>query len=125
MCYIDSKDKGNFSDEVVETNEYRVTQKGGCSNCPFRDNGRAMHLSEGRVDEIKAQLIINDDMSFTCHKTAYNLSVKMNGGYLQKPKMCAGAYAYLRKKGISNKMMRLAYALGIDTPLDRGEGEEE
>jgi hypothetical protein len=45
----------------------------------------------------------------------------MNGGYPQKSKMCAGAYEYLRKRGISNKMMRLAYALGIDTPPKRGE----
>lgn len=28
-----------------------------CNNCPFKDNGVAMDLNDGRVDEIKKMLL--------------------------------------------------------------------
>lgn len=103
-----------MSQELVESNIYRVTKM--CSNCPFRDNGKAIHLEEGRVDQIKAYLLSDDQGSFSCHKTAHNLDTEMNGykGEPQKPKMCAGAYEYLKKEGRPNLMMRLAVSMGIE-----------
>lgn len=100
--------------DIVETNEYRVLKM--CSNCPFRDNGEAVHLDDGRVDDIKKMLLENDHNSFTCHKTAYNLDKDMNPveGFVQPKKMCAGAYEYLKKMGRPNIMMRIAMASGIE-----------
>ncbi len=34
---------------------YRCTNY--CNNCPFKDDGKAMHLDVGRVDQIKATLL--------------------------------------------------------------------
>lgn len=100
--------------ELVETNEYRVLKM--CGNCPFRDNGKAVHLEDGRVEDIKKTLLENDMNSFTCHKTSYNLDINMNPvtDIVQSPKMCAGAYEYLKKIGRPNIMMRLASMKGID-----------
>lgn len=87
-----------------------------CSNCPFMDDGKAIHLEEGRVDEIKATLLSDDNESFNCHKTVYNLDESMEETEHQELKMCYGAYKFLRENGRANMQMRLAYVLGIDTP---------
>ena len=76
----------------VKTNTYRVVESKGCSDCPFRDNGKAMQLRDGRVDEIKAMLLESDQNSFNCHKTVY----------------------ILKAHGKPNLQMRLAYSLGVE-----------
>lgn len=100
--------------EIVETNIYRVLKP--CSNCPFMDDGKKIHLQKGRVDSIKDELIKHPDNSFTCHKTFYNLDVDMNEvtDYKQSRKMCAGAYLYLKSIKKPNTMMVLAQRLGIE-----------
>ena len=99
---------------VVGTNEYRCL--GFCKNCPFKDNGKEINLSDGRVADIKKLLDSDDNKSFSCHKTVYNLDENMNPTKEQSPKMCYGAYKYLRDKGSPNIMMRIAYSMGIDSP---------
>jgi len=98
---------------LVKTNEWRVLEP--CSNCPFLDNGKAMHLNEGRVDDIKEDL--RNGGNFTCHKTVYGLRTDMESdeeSTQQQPKMCAGAYLYLKKLRIPNTIMNLAKAMGKD-----------
>lgn len=95
---------------LVETNNYRVLKE--CSNCPFKDNGEAMHLEDGRVSEIKKYLLESDHNSFNCHKTVYNLDKNMKNTPVQKEKMCAGAYKYLKNAGKPNIAMKLAEAIG-------------
>jgi len=92
----------------LQTNIYRVTNKKGCDNCPFRDNGKAMLLRDGRVDGIKAMLLESDQNSFNCHKTVYSDDPN------QKPMMCAGAYEFLKEHGKPNIQMRLAFSMGIE-----------
>ncbi len=99
-------------DEVVKTNIYRCTEY--CPNCPFLDDGKEVNLRVGRVDDIKEMLLEDDNNSFTCHKTAYDLNNNMEHTDEQSPKMCKGAYEYLKKEGRPNIMMRLAMATGID-----------
>lgn len=98
---------------LVETNEYRVLKS--CSNCPFLDNGKSIHLREGRVDQIKKDLLEDDWSSFNCHKTVYDLNKDMQSGNTQEPKMCAGAYNYLKSKGRPNMQMRFALLTGKET----------
>ena len=86
----------------MEENIYRLTKE--CSNCPFVDDGKSIHLEEGRVDAIKAQLLVSDTESFNCHKTLSR----------EHPKMCAGAYKFLKKKNKPNLQMKLAQAMGIE-----------
>lgn len=96
----------------VETNVYRVLKM--CPNCPFKDNGKAMHLNDGAVEEIKKDLLENDG-SFNCHKTVYNLDMEMNScGCKQELKMCAGAYEFLKKEDKPNQQMRLAKVFGVE-----------
>lgn len=60
---------------MVESNIYRCLNY--CSNCPFKDDGKAIKLVKGRVDEIKEMLLESHVNSFNCHKTVYNLDVNM------------------------------------------------
>ena len=105
-------------DEIVETNCYRVLKP--CSNCPFVDNGKAMHLDEGRVDGLKEMLLEDSGNSFNCHKSVYNLDKNMNpyDGGTQPLKMCAGAYNFLKKMGKPNDIMQIAERLGVEDEKD-------
>lgn len=97
---------------LVKTNIYRVLKP--CSNCPFSDNGKKIDLVKGRVDSIKQDLL--DGGHFTCHKTVYDLDINMNEANAgQTPKMCAGAYNFLKERDKPNEAMRLALKLGVET----------
>ena len=87
-----------------------------CPNCPFRENGAAIHLQSGRLEQIKNDLLADDSATFICHKTVYNLDLDMRPTGEQPRKMCAGAYEYLLQIGRPNLSMRIAYAMGVDTP---------
>lgn len=84
-----------------------------CANCPFLKEG-AIALSPGRLEGIVENLMDNDGSSFHCHKTVHS---KLGGefddeGEYQpsgKEAMCAGAAAYLMKKGRPTIGMRLAF----------------
>lgn len=41
----------------------------------------------------------------------------MNSTEKQEPLMCHGAFLFLQKEGQPNIMMKLAYSMGIDSPL--------
>ena len=86
---------------------YRCTTY--CSSCPFVDNGKIMHLADGRVDDIKEGL--DEGGSFNCHKTVYNLDENMEETAEQPLKMCYGAYKYLKEQGKQNQVMQVAERL--------------
>lgn len=94
----------------MKPSDYRCTDY--CNNCPFIDNGSAMHLVPGRVDSIKADLL--EDGHFVCHKTVYDLDESMQDTEPQERKMCYGAYKFLKDKDKPNEIMRLAYTFGVD-----------
>lgn len=84
-----------------------------CGNCPFKDNGKAIHLRDGRVDNIKEEL--DKGENFTCHKTVYNLDENMEPLEEEvEPRMCFGAYKYLKDKNKPNTIMQLAERFGIE-----------
>lgn len=101
---------------IVKTNSYRCIEN--CPNCPFLDEGKAIGLKSGRVDSIKKKLRENDNESFPCHKTVYDLDNNMNKSKPQRPKMCKGAYDYLKSIKQPNIMMRLALCMGVDEEED-------
>lgn len=80
-----------------------------CPNCPFKDNGKAVKLNDGRVDDIKAELLSGEMNSFNCHKTVYNLDLDMEHvtTHTQPLKMCYGAYKYLKDNNKQNLQMEL------------------
>lgn len=88
-----------------------------CSNCPFKDNGKAINLQKGRVDSIKEELLGSPQNSFNCHKTVYNLDDRMQQTEEQKLKMCYGAFRFLLENGSSNQQMQIAYRMDLDEEL--------
>ena len=86
----------------MEENIYRIVNE--CDNCPFVDNGKSIYLDEGRVDAIKAKLLTSDKESFNCHETLDRAH----------PKMCAGAYKFLKKNGKPSLQMKLAKVMEIE-----------
>lgn len=100
----------------VKTNIYRCTEY--CAKCPFKDNGKAIGLKDGRMDEIKAMLLEDDSNSFNCHQTVYNLSNQMSIVDPQELKMCYGAFRFLLEHGRLNIQMRLAMVWGLDEELE-------
>lgn len=98
--------------KLVKSNVYRCIEY--CADCPFKDDGEAIHLNPGRVDQIKHTLLNEHDSSFNCHKTVYNLDNQGNNTREQKKKMCYGAYKFLKENGVDNAQMRLALSLSID-----------
>jgi len=99
----------------VKSNIYRVLKP--CSNCPFLDNGKEIHLNSGRVDDIKETLLSSDRESFNCHKTVYDLDTQMNSTDKQELKMCAGAYQFLKDQKRPNLQMKFALSMGIEKEL--------
>lgn len=89
-----------------------------CSNCPFKDNGKAISLKEGRVKNIKDKLLESEYNSFNCHKTVYNLDENMESTKEQDKKMCYGAFEFLLKENRLNIQMRLALSYRIDNKIN-------
>lgn len=89
---------------------YRV--KKPCSNCPFRLE-EAIELREGRLEGIINSLLRDDHSTFHCHKT-----LGYSGKKPAVKAMCAGAAAYLMKRGRPTVGMRLAFATGTVAPSD-------
>lgn len=90
--------------EKLHSNMYRITKM--CSNCPFRNDEHAIHLSEGRLDGIKKALLRREN--FVCHKTVYSDDKN------QKRLMCAGAYEFLISEEKPNQIMQIAERLGVE-----------
>lgn len=95
--------------------QFRV--KKPCANCPFRDDGNAIALSEGRLQGIVDDLLADDWATFQCHKTVHTAkggSFDDDGNYHPSGSeaMCAGAMAYLHKVGRYSVQMRLALVTG-------------
>lgn len=93
-----------------------------CANCPFLKEG-AIPLSRGRLEGIISTLIEDDYSTFQCHKTVHS---KQGGNWGDEgnyepsghESMCAGAAAYLMKKGRPTVGMRFAFATGDASPYD-------
>lgn len=91
-----------------------------CANCPFLKEG-AIELEPGRLQGIIDHLVEDDSSSFSCHKTVH---CKKGGEWDDEgvyhasghESMCAGAAAYLLKKGRPTIGMRLAFATGSASP---------
>ena len=86
----------------VETNAWRCTKP--CKNCPLMDNGKSMHLEEGRVDAIKVDL--EKGNSFSCHVTVYESD--------EQQKLCYGAFKHLKDINKPNQIMQVAKRLGYE-----------
>lgn len=83
-----------------------------CANCPFRNDGNAINLSDARFKEIVESITQDDSITFPCHKTVYDSDgreTKNQSAY------CVGAMAYLYKTGQPNVAMRLGFATGLIT----------
>ena len=101
----------------VPSNIYRCTKY--CNNCPFKDNGKKIHLHPDRLQNIIDELLADDNNSFNCHKTVYNLDNDMEPTEPQKLKMCYGAFITKVKHNSLNLQMRLALLYGLDPELDK------
>jgi hypothetical protein len=87
-----------------------------CNNCPFKDEGKAIYLDEGRMDDIRKGL--DEGGSFNCHKTAYSLDDNMQPlAENVSLKMCYGAFKYLKEKGEPNQVMQVALRMGVEDGL--------
>lgn len=98
-----------------------------CANCPFRKEG-AIELSSGRLQGIISSLVDDDQGTFQCHKTVHSSrggEWNDDGEYIPSghESMCAGAAAYLMKKGRPTVMMRMGFALGAAQPGDWDEAK--
>lgn len=87
-----------------------------CADCPFRRRG-AIPLEPGRLADIKASLLEDDHMSFSCHKTVHGPrggDWTDDGQYLPSghEAMCAGAAAFLMRHQRPSVAMRIAFATG-------------
>lgn len=88
-----------------------------CADCPFLEDG-GIELQDGRLEQIKRDLMTDDERPFHCHKTTYS-----NGGiydensekYLPSGKelYCAGAMAFLHANRRMNVPMRLGIVFGV------------
>lgn len=98
-----------------------------CANCPFLKEG-AIDLRPGRLEGIIDDLLENDYSTFQCHKTVHSRiggSFDEDGNYNAsgKESMCAGAAAYLMKKGRPTVGMRVAFVTGAAKPTDWDESQ--
>ena len=100
------------------TQHFRL--KKPCANCPFLKEG-AISLSPGRLEGIASSLVKDDHSTFPCHKAVHS---KRGGDWDEEgnyspsghESMCAGAAAYLMKKGRPTVGMRFAFATGDASP---------
>lgn len=91
-----------------------------CGNCPFLVEG-AIELQPGRVERIIETLLTDDRSTFQCHKTVHSArggEWDDEGNYMPSghEAMCAGAAAFLMKRGRPTVGMRIAFALGAAQP---------
>lgn len=78
-----------------------------CSNCPFRNDHKAIKLDEGRREHIIESLLLGAEQSFPCHKTVYHKNTeKLNS-------LCPGAAAVARKAGRDTVLIQVATRLGL------------
>lgn len=84
-----------------------------CPDCPFLKSG-GIELHEGRLEQIKNDLLADDQRPFQCHKTTYSTGGRYDDDgdrYLPSGKeaYCAGAMAFL----YANRRMKVPMRLGI------------
>lgn len=100
--------------------EHHLRLKRPCDNCPFLKSG-GIDLETGRLEGIVEGLLSNDRSTFQCHKTvhcAQGGTWTDEGDYLASghEAMCAGAAAFLMKRGRPSVNMRIGFAMGCATP---------
>lgn len=87
-----------------------------CTNCPFRNDDRAIELNEGRKDEIMLSILKGDNPSFSCHKTIYSDSYNViDKSPPREPSVCPGAAAVARKFGRDMVIIQVATRMGVIT----------
>lgn len=100
--------------------EHHLRLKRPCENCPFLVDG-AIDLELGRLEGIKQSLLADDHSTFECHKVVHS---RLGGQWDDEGQyhpsgqeaMCAGAAAFLMKRGRPTVGMRIAFALSVAKP---------
>lgn len=101
--------------------EHEFALKKPCENCPFRREG-AIRLRPGRMTGIINDMLENDHLGFSCHKTVHCGKggdwVELTGEYIPSGNemQCAGASIFLLKQGRPSVVMRVAMAFGKMDP---------
>lgn len=107
-------------------------RKRPCSNCPFRNDEKAIELSDGRREEIIESILTGREVSFVCHKTVYgDLDDIIDGNTPPPaPSVCPGAAAVARKFGRDMVIIQVGTRMGaiesdfLDDALSRTIGPE-
>jgi len=99
---------------------HHLRLKRPCENCPFLKDG-AIELRPGRLEGIVDGLLTDDQSTFQCHKTVHSArggDWDDDGNYVASGNeaMCAGAAAFLMKRGRPTVAMRIGFALGVAKP---------
>lgn len=107
--------------------EFRL--KAPCGNCPFRTDDARVRLPRERAEDI-AEGIIDESLSFSCHKT--NVWTESDDDLPSvQPQHCAGAAIFLENLERPNQWMRIAERLGrydrsqlkMDSPVPKTRDE--
>tara|TARA_Y100001956_G_scaffold28119_1_gene27775 strand:+ start:2239 stop:2661 length:423 start_codon:yes stop_codon:yes gene_type:complete len=90
-------------------------RKRPCSNCPFRNDEKAIELSDGRLEDIITSLLTGREVSFNCHKTVYgDLDDIIDGNTPPvAPSVCPGAAAVARKFGRDMVIIQVGTRMGV------------
>ena len=87
-----------------------------CSDCPFRNDGKAIDLQSGRREEIIEALLRGQTSTFHCHKSVYRDDGRNHdedGEFVPNDVChCPGAAAVARKCGRDTQMVQIATRLG-------------
>lgn len=92
--------------------------KAPCADCPFL-KGLDGFLHPGRLDEIKSDLIMNDQAPFFCHKTVDYIDGMDDEGEYEpqgEESYCAGSMVFMHANSRWNVPMRLGYVFRLFTP---------
>ncbi|EOY8740426.1 hypothetical protein ACQFG6_006100 [Klebsiella michiganensis] len=87
-----------------------------CADCPFLKGG-GIPLEDGRIEQIKRDLMEDDERPFQCHKTTYSTGGTYDEDtekYLPSGKevYCAGSMVFLYANRRMNVPMRLGLIYG-------------
>ncbi|MFC4236518.1 hypothetical protein ACFOY8_15035 [Thalassospira xianhensis] len=95
----------------------QFARKKPCVDCPFRNDGKALKLAEGRLESILGGLLSQADGTFHCHETVYkegNENFDANGNYAPTEiHQCAGAASVMQKLGQDTQIVQVAMRMGI------------
>lgn len=107
-------------DDLESSLKQFLRLKTPCPGCPFLKSNHDM-LAPGRLKAIAETLLEDDRTPFICHKTLLDEDhgekrVQVVAG--SRHAFCAGAAAYLLKKGSPRVAMKVADSMGF-VPIDQ------